>query len=128
MSSQETNSYPNVSDRVKATITDSAVLLGLMVLSAQIFRHIPNVNEEVRMAAFIFIFVLYDLNNLRVKRESDETKNISIILALIRYIFKFGLGWLSLIAVSRSDKRKAIHDSVVSSVVVYYKKPINYTV
>jgi uncharacterized RDD family membrane protein YckC len=58
---------------------------------------------------------------IRVKRESNEQKNILFPLAIPRYIVKVLLGWVSLLTVSGSKKRKAIHDFLVGSVVVYAK-------
>jgi uncharacterized RDD family membrane protein YckC len=59
---------------------------------------------------------------LRVKRESDENRNILFPLAIVRYIVKASLGLVSLLTVSGNVKRKAIHDYLVGSVVVYAKK------
>ena len=63
---------------------------------------------------------------IRVKRASDETKNILFPLAIIRYIVTAGLGWISLLTISGNAKRRAIHDYLVGSVVVY-AKPFEHT-
>ena len=56
---------------------------------------------------------------IRVKRESNQFKNILFPLALLRFIVKALLVWISLLTVSGNDKRKTIHDYLVGSVVVH---------
>jgi uncharacterized RDD family membrane protein YckC len=63
---------------------------------------------------------------IRVKRESDEKKNILFPLAIIRFIVKASLGWISLLTVTGNSKRKAIHDYLIGSVVVYEKQVVNH--
>jgi uncharacterized RDD family membrane protein YckC len=125
--------YPGVFDRVKAIMVDSIVLIAFMLLASYIFSLFENVPDTARIIVFVFIFLLYDplftsifggtighmMNGIRVKRESDEKKNIMFLLAIPRYIVKAMLGWVSLISVSGNKKRKAIHDYLVGSVVVY---------
>lgn len=125
--------YPGVSTRVKAVVTDSIVLVVFMIGAASLFESIKNVPDFARIAAFIFIFLLYDplftsilggtighmIFGIRVKRETNQDKNILFPLAVIRYIIKALLGWVSLLTVSGNKKGKAIHDLVVKSIVIY---------
>lgn len=125
--------FPGVSERVKAAVTDSIILVGFMMTTAYIFSTFAHVPDIVRIVAFVFIFVLYDpiftstfggtighfIMGIRVKRVSDQEKNILFPFAIIRFIVKAFLGWISLLTVSGNEKRKAIHDSIVGSVVVY---------
>lgn len=127
--------YPNIVDRVKAIFVDSIMMIVFMVLATYIFSMFDNVSDNVRMAAFIFIFFLYDplftsvfggtlghmAIGIRVKKEYDQTKNIIFPLAIIRFIFKASLGWISLLTVSSSKKKNAIHDLIVGSIVIYKK-------
>lgn len=133
----ENQSYPGVFLRVKAVVIDSVILLLLILGAVDLFDSFNNVPDFVRIAAFVFIFLLYDplftsifggtighfLFGIRVKRANNPEKNILFPLAVIRYIIKALLGWLSLITVSGNKKAKAIHDIVVQSVVIY-KKPV----
>jgi uncharacterized RDD family membrane protein YckC len=135
-STPEVKDYPGVSVRVKAIIVDAIALVAFMLLATYIFSMFKSVPDEVRIGTFIFIFFLYDpiftssfggtlghmLLGIRVKREKDPTKNIIFPLALVRYIVKAGMGWVSLITVTMNVKRKAIHDYLVKSVVINYKK------
>lgn len=125
--------YPGILERVKATITDSIVLVVLMLALTFIFSQFENVPDKVRIIGFIFIFGLYDplftsffggtighiLMKIRVRRKGNQKKNILFPLAIIRYIIKVLLGWVSLLTVSSSDKSLAIHDMVIGSIVLY---------
>ena len=59
------------------------------------------------------------LIGIRVKRESDEKRNILFPLAIVRFIVKAFLGIISLLTVYSSEKKKAIHDILVGSIVLY---------
>jgi uncharacterized RDD family membrane protein YckC len=128
----ETN-YPGVYDRVKAIVVDAFVLILFMMMASYVFSLFENVPDIIRVIAFVFIFFLYDpiftctfggtlghmLIGIRVRRESDETKNIRFPKAVLRYIVKAVLGEISLFTVLNNPKRKAIHDYLVGSVVLY---------
>ncbi len=127
------NHYPELSDRIKAMALDWVVLFGFMLIATFVFSLFETVSDKVRMAAFLFVFVFYDplftsffggtighrMIGLRVKRESDEQKNILLPLALIRYLGKILFGWISLLSVTFNIKKKAIHDYLIGSVVIY---------
>ena len=52
--------FPDVSERVKAAITDS-IVIGLFMLGVvSLFSNFNTVPDFVRISAFIFIFILYD--------------------------------------------------------------------
>jgi uncharacterized RDD family membrane protein YckC len=134
--------YPGVFDRVRAIVTDAVVLVLLMVTVSYIFSLFENVPVSMRIIAFVFIFFLYDplftcvfggtlghmLIGLRVKRESDETKNILFHRAVLRSVVKGTLGEISLFTVLNNPKRKAIHDYLVGSVVIYANQNVEENV
>jgi len=75
-----------------------------------------NVPDYVRMIVFAGI-LLYepictmfggtignDKIGIRVRRNSDHSKKINFFQAVVRFIFKFFLGWLSFITVFRARK------------------------
>ena len=125
--------YPSLLDRIKAVIIDTVVLILNILIVSTLFSAFENVPDIARIIAFIFIFILYDpiftssfggtvghmVIGIRVKRESNIEKNILFPLAIIRFVTKTLLGWISLITVTSSKKSKAIHDSIVGSIVVY---------
>jgi len=124
--------YALFSDRVKAAVLDSIILIFSIVGITYLFSMFESVHNNIRMGAFIFVFFLYDpiftssfggtvghyLIGIRVKRESNPDKNIYFHLAFIRFALKALLGWLSLVTVFTSKKRKALHDMVVHSIVI----------
>ena len=127
--------YPGVFDRVKAMVTDSIVIIVFMFVASYAFSLFDNVPDYARLIVFVFIFLLYDplftsifggtighmMVGIRVKRESNEQKNILFHLAILRFIVKAFLSIISLFTVFGNEKRKAIHDYLVGSVVIYVK-------
>ncbi|MTB51170.1 RDD family protein [Lewinella sp. W8] len=125
--------YPGVTDRVKAALVDGFLLILLMYLVTSVFSSLGNVPTAPRVIAFVVILFLYDplltsfsagtlghkAVGIRVKRLADEQRNISFPAALLRFLLKVLLGWISLITVSTSEQRLAIHDRAVKSIVVY---------
>ncbi len=124
--------YPGIFLRVKAAFIDSIVMILFMAVSTDLFSRFENVPDYAKMIAFAFIFILYDplmvslfgstighrINNIKIQR-LDNGKRINIGLAIIRFLIKAALGWISFFTVSTSEKRQAIHDSIVNSIVVY---------
>ncbi|WP_106793470.1 RDD family protein [Aquimarina sp. Aq78] len=127
--------YAILPDRIKAVVVDGIVLIALMFVITEIFALFNEVPVFFRIIAFIFIFVLYDpiltaryggtvghsFSNIIVKREEDHNKNIAFHKALIRFLIKFSLGWISLVTVTGNEKRKAIHDFAAGSIVIETK-------
>lgn len=125
-------SYPGVSSRVKALFTDTVVMVIFMFLCSALFSQFESVANEARIIAIVFIFLLYDplftsftgatlghrLFGLRVRRADDFNKNITLSMAMIRFLMKATLGWISLLAVQSNPHRKAMHDMLVGSVVI----------
>ena len=130
--------YPGVFVRVKAIVMDAIVLLVFMALASYLFSLFVKVPDFARVAAFIFIFLLYDpiftssfggtfghmMVGIRVRRASDATRNILIHKALLRSLVKGTLGEISLLTIAFNDKNKAIHDYVAGSIVVYVTEPL----
>lgn len=125
--------YVGVSDRVKAVVTDSIVMIILIIIITYVFASFDNIPNYSKMIAFAFIFGFYDplfttffggtighlTNGICVRREKNHNEKILFHSAIIRFIFKVFLGWLSLLTVSRNSKGQAIHDMIAGSVVLY---------
>ncbi|HAS44435.1 MAG TPA: RDD family protein [Microscillaceae bacterium] len=130
---EQEDQYTGLLERVKAVFVDSLVLVFSMVVFTQIFSIFEQVPDIARILAFTLIFVLYDplcvsffagtlghrVIGIQVKDVQNETKNIGFLLALIRFTVKVLLGWISLLTITGNVKRRAIHDMVAGSVVVY---------
>jgi len=127
--------YAPISKRIKALIIDSIVIIILMYSITEVFNLFDFTPNYLRVSAFIFIFILYEpllvslfgatighfFNDIVVKQEDNEAKNINFLLALARLFTKSLLGWVSLLTVNANPKNKAIHDYVAQSVVLPYK-------
>lgn len=129
--------YPGVSDRVKAAVTDTIIIVGFMFIAAYSFSQFENVADNLRIISFIFIFGLYDpiftsffgatfghmANNLCVRNRHDHKKKIMFPLAAFRFIVKFLLGIISLLTVGKHKNHLAIHDLAAGSIVLYKNQP-----
>jgi uncharacterized RDD family membrane protein YckC len=123
---------PTVSERIKAASLDTFVIILLMVVVSQIFSAFNEVKNEFRAAAFVLV-ILYEpittslwggtighyIFGIRVRRNKNRFKNILFPVALIRFALKISLGWLSLLTVNSHKEKKAIHDSITGSIVVF---------
>lgn len=124
--------YGTLINRLKAILIDALVLLGLCMIATAVFSRIGYVSDTVRMLVFIFIFLLYDplftsifgatighlIIGLRIRRAKDITRKLIFPMALIRFIIKGTLGFISLMTISITKKSRAIHDIVAGSVVL----------
>lgn len=132
MANQE---YPGLYQRVVAIFIDSIIMIILMIITVDIFSNFEEVSIIPKIIAFLAIFCLYDpvltsafggtighkTNGLRVKRVNNQNKNVLFHLALLRYLVKVLLGWISLLTISGNEKRQAMHDLIAGSVVVFQK-------
>jgi len=128
----ESLSYPRLLRRVQAVLIDSLIVpitvIGLISFSGvidieqawwikAILLFGPIIILEPGLVAFTGGTVGHHLLKLKVRR-TRRNKNIDIFSALIRFILKFFLGWLSLLTITSSKKHQAIHDFTVGSIVV----------
>ncbi|XWN38173.1 MAG: RDD family protein [Balneola sp.] len=125
-------SYPYLIERFKAFFLDLCFQVFLMGTFAYLFSLFENPLPQIRLFTLLSIFFLYDpifvsffggtighyILGLRVKQNQSEHKNINFILAFGRYIAKLLLGWFSLLTVSASQKKRALHDMISGSVVI----------
>lgn len=126
-----TYSYPRLLRRVQAVLIDSIIfplgVIGSVYLSGAIVT-----NETWVKALFLFapVFILepflvsftggtigHHLLKLRV-RKIKEDKNINIVVAIVRFFMKIMLGWMSLVLVLITKRHQAIHDYLLSTIVV----------
>lgn len=127
--------YASLIDRIKATFIDSLVIVGMLFAATEILTFFENVPDLVKMFLFVFIFFLYEpifvslygnsighsYMGLCVRKEKDRAKKISFPAAILRFLCKAFLGWLSLLTVTGSSKKQAIHDVLVSSIILKEK-------
>ena len=118
--------------RVKAMLIDSLVVVGMLFAASEILALFDNVPNFVRVILFVFIFILYEpifvslqgqtlghsFMKICVRKEENHAKKISLPMAILRFLCKGFLGWISLLTISSNSKKQAIHDGLVNSVVL----------
>ncbi len=127
----KSETYPLLADRVQSSFIDAILVIVLMFVFASVLDRFENVPDWVRIVLFIFLFVIYEpvctslgctLGNyskkIRVRNAADTGKRITIFQALIRYIIKVLLGWLSFLTIHSNPGKRAIHDFAAGSVMI----------
>lgn len=122
--------YPFMLERIQSILIDSVLIIACMIIFSDILSGFKNVPDWLRAVLLISLF-LYEpiattiggtignnIKGIRVRKDSDDTKQINIFQALIRYFFKLLFGWLSFITIFSSSKKRAIHDILSGTVMV----------
>jgi uncharacterized RDD family membrane protein YckC len=123
--------YPPMPTRVKAFVIDNVAILVLMGVVSTILDSFGDVHTSIKITLFIGI-LLYDplltsfgatlgqlLFAIRVRDARDTNKKINLGYGLLRFLVKVTLGSISLIMMSFTGKRRAIHDMAGNSIVIY---------
>ena len=127
--------YPSLSDRVQSSFIDVVLIIILMFVASSLLDKYENAPDWIRIALFFGLWAVYEplcttlgctlgnyMKGIRVRRYTNESKRINFFAALVRYFVKVLLGWISFITIHFSPERRAIHDFVVSSVMVKFEK------
>lgn len=122
--------YPFMLERIQSILIDSVLIIACMIIFSDILSGFKNVPDWLRAILLISLF-LYEpiattiggtignnIKGIRVRKDSDDTKQINIFQALIRYFFKLLFGWLSFITIFSSSKKRAIHDILSGTVMI----------
>ena len=122
--------YPFMLERIQSILIDSVLIVACMIIFSDILSGFKNVPDWLRAVLLISLF-LYEpiattiggtignnIKGIRVRKDSDDTKQINIFQALIRYFFKLLFGWLSFITIFSNSKKRAIHDILSGTVMV----------
>lgn len=124
--------YASMFDRIKAIFIDSIILIILMYILSRLFTGFDSIPNFVKIITYVIIFWLYDplftsikggtighsLMKIGVRKDEEFNKHISFPAAIIRFLLKYLLGWISLLTITGNEKKKAIHDNVAKSVVI----------
>jgi len=127
----EYKNYPGIFLRVKAAFIDVFIMIILSLAASDLFSNI-NADSTYKILVFVLIFMLYEplmvsINKatigqrlLKLKVEKLNTgKRLNIVSAIIRFLIKSLLGWISLFTISSNQNSQAIHDIAVNSIVVF---------
>lgn len=119
--------------RIKAAFIDGIFIIMIIYSASFFFAQFDTINETSRSLVFIAIFLLYEplfisifgsslghmFCDLRVQKDNATGKNISFPVAIVRFLLKTALGWVSLLTIGGDSKKRAIHDLFAKSIVVY---------
>lgn len=125
--------YPSLRRRFQSLFIDQLFLIFCMIIFSQ-FLGDDESNGYIKAVLFISLFFVYEpfciaygcslgnrISGIRVRDANDETKRIHILRAYLRFIVKLFLGIISFFTVTTNEWKKAIHDNVAGSIVVYKK-------
>jgi uncharacterized RDD family membrane protein YckC len=121
--------FPPLWKRIGATLID--IYFTIMLAYAMVSILPASFADQFRLAIFGFA-ILYDpicnstlgytfgafIFKFRVRNEADTTRKLSFPKALLRFITKSLLGWMSFLTIHSDSMRRAIHDRVAGSVVI----------
>jgi uncharacterized RDD family membrane protein YckC len=123
--------YPLLIERIQSTLIDTVLIISLMFLFSNILDKFENAPDWIRMMLFLGIWVIYEplctsagftlgnyIKGIRVRNANNSEKKINLFRALLRYIIKILLGWISFLTISSNPKRQAIHDLAAGSVMI----------
>lgn len=127
------NMNPGVFLRAKAAAIDGFIIIGMMFLISYLSTFMSDLSNSMRIIPFVVFAVLYDplmtslkgqtighmLMGIKVVRFSDQSKRVAIVPAILRFIMKVILGWISLLTIGSNEDSRAIHDLISDSKVIY---------
>lgn len=124
--------FPSLLVRMKALFIDVIVMLIIFTATTLFIDTFGDIPDFVKGSIAIFMFYLYDpmltsltgstlghkAMKLKVRKYKDPEKRISFGQALIRFLTKGSLGWLSFLTVTGNERKRAIHDIVSGSIIL----------
>lgn len=123
---------PSLVSRIKALFIDFLFMLFVFALASTLIDAVGPVPDFVRGFIIIFMVYLYDplltsltgstvgqrIMGLKVRRNQNPDRKISIGQAFLRFFVKGLLGWLSFLTVTGNERKRAIHDLASGSIVL----------
>lgn len=123
--------YPTILRRYMATFIDILFVSFILIILAFILQGEGNVESMIRIGIALTVVCLYEplftsrlctlgqrIMGIRV-RKTDGAEKISILDSYLRTIIKLLLGFISFFPIPLTRKRRALHDFVARSVVIY---------
>ena len=123
--------YPLLGDRFQSSFIDLVLIVILMFVFASILDRYEHVPDWIRIVLFISLWAAYEpvctslgctvgnyIKGIRVRQHDAATKRINIFQALVRYVVKIGLGWVSFLTIHSNKERRAIQDFMAGSVMI----------
>jgi uncharacterized RDD family membrane protein YckC len=124
--------FPSLVTRIKALFIDSLIILLVFTAITLLINSLGDIPAFMKGFVLIFMIYLYDpiltsltgstlghkVMKLKVRRYNDPEKKISIGQALIRFLIKGLLGWISFLTVTANKHKRAIHDLASGSIML----------
>lgn len=123
--------YPSLSERIQSSFIDSMFIIIAMFGFASVLDQFENVPDWIRIILFLAIWFVYEplcstlgftlgnyVKGIRVRSFSDPDKRINFMQAIIRYLLKLTLGWISFFTIHTNDAKRAVHDLAAGSVMI----------
>lgn len=123
--------FPTLLERIQSTFIDTLVIMAAMFAIAVVLKEFELIPDWVRITLFLAIWLVYEplsttlggtlgnyLKGIRVRSNNDYHHKINFLQALVRYLIKITLGWISFLFIHSNDSRRALHDLAAGSVMV----------
>ena len=127
--------YPRLIVRLQSLFIDTLIIIACMVIFSMILDHFPGAPDWLRISLFLAVFIFYEpfcltfgftignyVKGIRVRKFGDTNNRISFFHAVIRYLVKALLGWISFLTIHSNPSKRAIHDLASGSVMINHKK------
>jgi hypothetical protein len=127
-------STPRLMERIKATLVDAMVFVLLMYLGSLLLDALTVESGMVRGILFGLIWLYepiatsidrtlgHQIMGIRVRKflptPDGNPPSINLFQAIVRFLVKVVLGWISLLVISGNEYRRAIHDYAGQSIVI----------
>lgn len=127
--------YPSLMNRVQAGFFDLWIVIAIvMLLSAYVFDTYESESENFRILLFFIVVFIYEpvgvmvggtigyrTMGLKIRCSGNHNKRVNPVQAYGRSVFKLMLGGISFFTMFGDEQRRAIHDKVAGSVVLFSK-------
>ncbi len=123
--------YPTVFRRYLGSLVDGMIVLSAMVGGGLLISNVGPQLTWLRGAWLGFVLFGYEplftslgatvgqrVLKYRVRRHDDRARTISFPAAVLRYVIKLFLGFISFFTMSFNSEQRAIHDMAAGSVVI----------
>src|SRR5687768_14933119 len=126
---------PNLVVRIKALFIDIGIMLIVFTSTTLFIDSFGDIPSFIKGFILIFMIYLYDplltslagatlghkLMKLKVRKYNQPERKISIWQAFFRFFMKVVLGWISFLTVTGTKHKRAIHDLLSGSIILYNK-------
>lgn len=122
--------FPSLPRRVKSSLIDVVLLMVALLPIFSLMDLAGNVPVVVKVLVMMGL-VLYEpvltwhsatvgqrLMGIRVRAYGNREANVGLGRAILRYVAKLALGWLSYLTIHFNAERRALHDMIADSVMV----------